>query len=138
MATRFLKISSNGNKIFKSKLIKAASYIIIFNFSFPFSIDTLEYDKTASSTDEESGGVSYLIAKKNKGKNQNQDVIAQDGNRVVLTAVSSQPDQEQGDSGDYINATRLNMEENYLDRTWIVTQGPMDNTIGKGNKNVFF
>ena len=43
MATRFLKISSNGNKIFKSKLIKAPSYIIIFNFSFPFSIDSRSF-----------------------------------------------------------------------------------------------
>ena len=55
------------------------------------------------------------VAKKNKAKNQNQDVIAQDGNRVVLTG--------QPENGDYINATRLNMEENYLNRTWIVTQG---------------
>ena len=48
MATRFLKILSNGNKIFKNlvkthmarydKLTTAPSYIIIFNFSFPFSI----------------------------------------------------------------------------------------------------
>ena len=34
MATRFLKISSNGNKILKSKLMTAPSYIIIFNFYF--------------------------------------------------------------------------------------------------------
>ena len=34
MAARFLKI----NKILKSKLMTAPSYIIIFNFSFPFSI----------------------------------------------------------------------------------------------------
>ena len=54
------------------------------------------------------------VAKKNKTKNQNQDVIAQDGNRVVLTGLPE---------NDYINATRLNMEENYLNRTWIVTQG---------------
>ena len=38
MAARFLKVSSNGNKIFKSKLMTAPSYKIIFNFSFPFSI----------------------------------------------------------------------------------------------------
>ena len=62
-----------------------------------------------------------MIATKNREKNQNQDVIAQDGNRVVLLG---QPEQD-----DYINATRLNKEGNYLDRTWIVTQGPMDNTI---------
>ena len=40
MATRLLKISSNGNKIFKSKLMTAPSCMIIFNFSFPFSIGT--------------------------------------------------------------------------------------------------
>ena len=39
MATRFLKILSNGNKILKSKLITATSYVIIFNFLFPLSID---------------------------------------------------------------------------------------------------
>ena len=39
MATRFLKISSNGNKILKSKLMTVPFYIIIFNFSFLFSID---------------------------------------------------------------------------------------------------
>ena len=39
MATIFLKISSNGNKIFKSKLMTAPSSMIIFNFLFPFSID---------------------------------------------------------------------------------------------------
>ena len=39
MATRFLKISSNGNKILKSKLMTAPSYMIIFNFSFPFSTE---------------------------------------------------------------------------------------------------
>ena len=39
MATRFLKILSNGNKILKSKLMTAPSYMIIFNFSFPFSIE---------------------------------------------------------------------------------------------------
>ena len=38
MATRFLKISSNGNKILKSKLMTAPSSMIIFNFSIPFSI----------------------------------------------------------------------------------------------------
>ena len=38
MATRFLKISSNGNKILKSKLMTVPSSMIIFNFSFPFSI----------------------------------------------------------------------------------------------------
>ena len=38
MATRFLKTSSNGNKILKSKLMTAPSYMIIFNFSFLFSI----------------------------------------------------------------------------------------------------
>ena len=70
---------------------------------------------------DEEFGISYLIATKNREKNQNQDVIAQDGNRVVLLG---QPEQD-----DYINATRLNKEGNYLDRTWIVTQGPMDNTI---------
>ena len=35
----FLKISSNGNKILKSKLMTTPSYMIIFNFSFPFSIE---------------------------------------------------------------------------------------------------
>ena len=39
MATRFLKISSNGNKILKSKLMTAPSYKIIFNFSFLFSLE---------------------------------------------------------------------------------------------------
>ena len=38
MATRFLKILSNGYKILKSKLMTAPSYMIIFNFSFLFSI----------------------------------------------------------------------------------------------------
>ena len=41
MATRFLRILSNGNKILKSKLMTAPSSMIIFNFSFPFSIGTL-------------------------------------------------------------------------------------------------
>ena len=41
MATRFLKISSNGNKILKSKLMTAPSYMIFFNFSCLFSIDEL-------------------------------------------------------------------------------------------------
>ena len=44
MATRFLKISSNGNKILKSKLMKVPSYMIIFNFSFPFSLAEFEKD----------------------------------------------------------------------------------------------
>ena len=39
MATRFLKILSNGNKILKPKLMTVPSYMIIFNFSFPFSTD---------------------------------------------------------------------------------------------------
>ena len=38
MATRFLKILSKGNKILKSKLMIAPSYMIIFNFLFLFSI----------------------------------------------------------------------------------------------------
>ena len=38
MPTGFLKISSNANKILKSKLMTTPSYMIIFNFSFPFSI----------------------------------------------------------------------------------------------------
>ena len=42
MATRFLKISSNGNMILKSKLMTAPSYMIIFHFSFPFSIEAKE------------------------------------------------------------------------------------------------
>ena len=42
MATRFLKILSNGNKILKSKLMTAPSFMIIFNFSFPFFIEILK------------------------------------------------------------------------------------------------
>ena len=42
MPTRFLKIPSNANKILKSKLITAPSYMTIFNFSFPFSIGDSE------------------------------------------------------------------------------------------------
>ena len=38
MATGFLKILSNGNKILKSKLMTVPSYMIIFNFSFLLSI----------------------------------------------------------------------------------------------------
>ena len=38
MTTRFLKILSNGNEILKYKLMTAPSYMIIINFSFPFSI----------------------------------------------------------------------------------------------------
>ncbi len=51
----------------------------------------------------------------------NQDVVAQDGNRVKL----------EGQSNDYINATRLPGPNRggYLDRSWIVTQGPMDSTV---------
>ena len=45
MATRFLKISTNGNKILKSKVMTAPSYKIIFHFSFPFSIEFPTYDK---------------------------------------------------------------------------------------------
>ena len=37
----FLKISSNGNKILKSKLMTTPSYVIIFNFPLPFSIDAV-------------------------------------------------------------------------------------------------
>ena len=48
-----------------------------------------------------------------------KDVIAQDGNRVVLL----------NQTNDYINATRLNPNPDFLDRAWIVTQGPMDGTI---------
>ena len=47
MATRFLKISSNGNKILKSKLMTAPSYMMIFNFSFLFSIE-LAKERVAS------------------------------------------------------------------------------------------
>ena len=86
------------------------------------SVDiVIEKKPNQSCGSDEDFGISYLIATKNREKNQNQDVIAQDGNRVVLLG---QPEQD-----DYINATRLNKEGNYLDRTWIVTQGPMDNTI---------
>ena len=63
MTTTFLKISSNGNKIFKissngnttwyvvcmyirfAKLNTAPSYIIIFHFSLPFSIDKERYSR---------------------------------------------------------------------------------------------
>ena len=39
MATRFLKILSNDNKILKYKLMTVPSYTKIFNFSFLFSIE---------------------------------------------------------------------------------------------------
>ena len=45
MVTRFLKISSNGNKIFKSKLMTVPSYMIIFNFSFLFSIERKQLEE---------------------------------------------------------------------------------------------
>ena len=48
-----------------------------------------------------------------------QDVVTQDGNRVILL----------GQNNDYINATRIVPYQDYLDRSWIVTQGPMDGTI---------
>ena len=82
-------------------------------------IDTLEYDKTVHEDSQSNG--SCLTATKNWKKNQNQAVVADDGNRVVLK------DQD----NDYINATRLISDdgEGYLDRTWIVTQGPLENTI---------
>jgi len=115
-------IEDDGDALGKIKLtpIKVEEFVKYCNTRRKHTIiDTLEFDKTNSRDDD--SGVSYAIAKKNKAKNQNQDVIAQDGNRVVLTG--------QPENGDYINATRLNMEENYLNRTWIVTQGPMDSTI---------
>ena len=64
MATRFLKISSNGNKILKSKLMTAPSYMIIFNFSFPFSIG------------------SYLVR-------LSQRVIQVDNSAIILTGYSA-------------------------------------------------
>lgn len=83
-------------------------------------IDALEYDKTLENIGQP---ISFLIARQNVNKNQNQDVIAQDGNRVKLL----------GQKNDYINATKLAHDDDaadrYLDRAWIVTQGPMDNTI---------
>merc|ERR1711899_250485 len=69
-------IEDDGDALGKIKLtpIKVEEFLKYCNTRRKHTIiDTLEYDKTASSTDEESGGVSYLIAKKNKGKNQNQD-----------------------------------------------------------------
>ena len=45
MATRFLKILSNGNKIFKSKLMIAPSYMIIFNFSFLSPIEAHSHSR---------------------------------------------------------------------------------------------
>ena len=68
MATRFLKISSNGNKILKSKLMTVPSYMLIFNFSFLFSIVRLinldfhktvlvkyTFDNWASSKEDQAG-----------------------------------------------------------------------------------
>ena len=46
-------------------------------------------------------------------------MVTQDGNRVILL----------GQNNDYINATRIVPYQDYLDRSWIVTQGPMDGTI---------
>merc|ERR1712223_2319364 len=117
-------IVDDGDALGKIKLtpIKVDEFVKYCNTRRKHTIiDTLEFDKTKSCGSDEDFGISYLIATKNREKNQNQDVIAQDGNRVVLLG---QPEQD-----DYINATRLNKEGNYLDRTWIVTQGPMDNTI---------
>ncbi len=50
-----------------------------------------------------------------------QDAVAQDANRVKLA----------GQANDYINATRMPgpSKGGYLDQSWIVTQGPLDNTI---------
>jgi protein tyrosine phosphatase len=62
---------------------------------------------------------SFLVARINWRKNQNQEVVPQDGNRVKL----------EGQANDYINATRLESGTEYLDRTWIMSQGPMDSTI---------
>ena len=56
MPTRFLKISSNGNKILKYKLMTAPYYMIIFDFSFLFSIveEKLEWlsENQEASTEE--------------------------------------------------------------------------------------
>ena len=38
---RFLKISSNGSKILRSRLMTAPSYMIIFHFSFLFSTEVI-------------------------------------------------------------------------------------------------
>ena len=61
MATRFFKISSNGNKILKSKLMTAPSYKIIFNFSFPFSIVRLHFAYEMNLTElSETGRIKYV------------------------------------------------------------------------------
>ena len=117
-------IEDDGDALGKIKLtpVKVEEFVKYCNTRRKhIIIDTLEFDKTKGSGNDEESGISYLIANRNKEKNQNQDVIAQDSNRVVLLG---QPEQN-----DYINATRLNKEGNYLNRPWIVTQGPMDNTI---------
>ena len=80
-------------------------------------IDNLEFDKTSDGSENKALKAAAL---KNPRKNQNPAVVAQDCNRVIL-----RPERQQGH--DYINASRLNDE--YLDRSWIVSQGPMDHTV---------
>lgn len=116
-------IEDDGDALGKIRLapVKVEEFIKYCNTRRKHAIiDTLEFDKTLPNR-ANPGLLSYVNARKNWSRNQNQDVVPQDGNRVVLG------DQE----NDYINATRLvsTEHEQYLDRTWIVTQGPLDNTI---------
>ena len=113
-------IVDDGDALGKIKLtpVKIEEFIKYCNTRRKHAIiDNLEFDKTIEPRDE---SVSFLAAKKNPRKNQNPAILAQDGNRVILN-----PSIE---SNDYVNATRLKTDE-YLDRSWIVTQGPMDHTI---------
>ena len=113
-------IVDDGDALGKIKLtpVKIEEFIKYCNTRRKHAIiDNLEFDKTIEPLEE---SVSFMAAKKNLRKNQNPAVLAQDGNRVIL--------KQSSEGNDYVNATRLKTEE-YLDRSWIVTQGPMDHTL---------
>ena len=115
-------IVDDGDALGKIKLtpVKIEEFVKYCNTRRKHAIiDNLEFDKTSEGSDNrEDNSLKTIAAKKNPRKNQNPAVVAQDCNRVIL---------QKADGNDYINASRLNDE--YLDRSWIVTQGPMDHTV---------
>ena len=114
-------IVDDGDALGKIKLtpVKVEEFVKYCNTRRKHAIiDNLEFDKTSDGSDNKA---LKAAAQKNPRKNQNPAVVAQDCNRVILRG------RQQESSNDYINASRLNAE--YLDRSWIVTQGPMDHTV---------
>lgn len=88
-------IEDDGDALGKIKTtpIKVADFLKYCNLRRKHEIiDSLEFSKTLVEQSQDS----ILMARKNWRKNQNQQVVAQDCNRVAL----------QGQENDYINATR--------------------------------